>query len=1036
MNKIYSSPVRVCLCAGVLILAGIWSFFNLPVAMFPDSTRPMIYVNIPFGSLPREAFLNSYGKFIESEFRSIQTETCVTDEVRGSYKSNRVYYSLSFRWENSGDHCLREVNQILNSYKSKWTDEVRYNTYAYLDVMGSGFLHGSFHSETRDAQEIYQRIEPILQPRLSAISEANNPSVFNPMARQITIELLPLQMASFRLLPKDVFGRIRDHLVAYSGGVLNENGNKIAIEISSGLTGVRSLENILISGQKDRQILLKHIAKVRHEPIDQNRNILKINGSSSVSVFIQPRPGQNIKSMSEKVIHAVNETLASEECPDDIRFSLSINPAEFIDQSISNVMQEVWLCALIAVLVLFLFIGSFSGTLTALIEIPTSLILSFIVMKLTGVQINLISLGGLALSVGMNVDASIVVIDSIIRKFKAHEGARSFPELAALVSDAVKDVYIPVIVSTITSLIVFVPLLFTSDLTNAILGDLAKAVIYSHAISMFIALILVPTIRLYIAGTFGSFSEEHRIGWLSAALEALYRFYENSLFVFLRAKKIRYLSYLLTGIAMVFVISVLPGKLKREIIGKPDTPIVTANIHEKKNTAFHEMEESVARFERRVRERFPERIRFTFTNIYGPAGAFFAIHLKDKKEFQSTLEQLQEMTKEDLDISYHFDSFNPAELPVPNPPDWRFVFRGQNPDDVQAVQAAFRTTLLEEKTVDDVKEETSSPFDNRVLLTPYPEMWNLIRLSHPGLQERDLADIISLATQSVAVSQLIVNNRHLPIVARYPEQLISGKTQIAALPVPLGEQIVPLRALVEISTDRQPPELLRIDGQNMFKTEGYFTEKEKKKEREVSQALAAVLQSFKEKTLPDISDKVTVDSEDAKTELSKALDELHLALLLSVLLIFIILVVQFSSLLHALIIMLAIPFGIVGVFLSLFLFDSTLSLNSALGIILLVGITVANSIMLVEMILKLIHSGKDPESAIRETAKARIRPILMTSMTTILGMLPVAVGHGEGGKVLQPLGIAVCGGLWVSLIFTLYMIPALEYSYLKRKQKV
>jgi len=1034
MNKIYSSPIRVYLCFGVFLFLGIWSYLNIPVALFPNSSKPDIGVSIPFGSLPREAFLNTYGKFIESEFKSIQTQSCTLDKIEGSYETNRVHYRLMFKWEDEGETCLKEVNQILATYKSKWPEEVQHGSYAFLNAMGTGFLMGTFHSNKRDDKAIYDLIEPVLQPKLSAINEANNPSVFNPLAKQITIELQPLKMASFKLLPRDVFDRIREQLATYSSGVLNESGNNIAIEVSSDVTGIRDLEEILISKNKDRQIFLNHIAKVKVEPVSQQRMIIKLNGEASVAIFITPAPGKNIKKMSEKVLDAVRETLSSDEIPDDIKFSLSINPAEFIDQSIFNVTQEVWICSLIAVLVLFIFIGSFFGTLTALIEIPTSIILSFIIMKLTGVQINLISLGGLALSVGMNVDASIVVIDSIIKKFKEHSvQSRSYSEIVSVVTDAVKDVYIPIIVATITSLVVFIPLVFTSDLTNAILGDLAKAVIYSHGLSMFIALILVPTIRAHLAHRFSSFSEEHSIKFLDRALGRLYDLYAKSLGLFLHAKKTRYLSYLLIASLTVGMIVIIPPQLKREIIGKPNTSIVTGYLFASKNTHINEMEEVVRQFERRIDDRFSEKISFTFAQIIAPDAAMLVIHLKDKEQFRSMIESLQEMTKNDLDIHYNFDSFNPAELPIPNPPDWRVVFKGSNINETQIVQDYFRSALLEAETVDDVKEETSRVFDNKIVLKPYDEKWNLIRSSTSGVNHRDLADIVTLATEPVEIGRLVIDDRHLAIMAKYPDQLVSTRTDLASLPVPLGDQLIPLRSLADISSMKQPPELLRIDGQNVFRLEGRFSEKEKKKEDEITSAFAVLVDNFKKDILPKISSKVSVDVVDAKVELSKALDELLLTILISISLIFLVLVVQFSSIVHSFIVMLAIPFGILGVFVSLYVFGSTLSLNSALGIILLVGITVANSIMLVEMILKLTRLGMDPEKAIIETAKKRIRPILMTSLTTILGMLPIAIGHGEGGKVLQPLGIAVCGGLWVSLIFTLYIIPALEYSYLRRK---
>jgi multidrug efflux pump subunit AcrB len=345
----------------------------------------------------------------------------------------------------------------------------------------------------------------------------------------------------------------------------------------------------------------------------------------------------------------------------------------------------------------------------------------------------------------------------------------------------------------------------------------------------------------------------------------------------------------------------------------------------------------------------------------------------------------------------------------------------------QEVLAYFRSSLLESDLLDYVSGSAQKAFDNKIDLRLYDDVGK-----DPSLSPSDLAEVISLSSHALDLGNITINNYEVPIRARYPEQSLASKADITALPVPFAGSLVPLRALVEMKTSKQAPELVRINGENAFQLEGYFTEKEKLRESELMTSLARQVAEFKETTLDGLSKEVSLHLVDAKIELTTALRELSWAILISIVLIFLVLLLQFASVVHSLIIMLAIPFGILGVLISLFVFNSTLSLNSALGVILLVGITVANSIMLVEKFLRLLHAGLAPEQAILETARQRIRPILMTSLITILGMLPIALGYGEGGKVLQPLGIAICGGLWVSLVFTLYIIPALELAYVGR----
>ncbi len=1032
MEKIYGSPFRVYLLFALLLGVGILSYINMPVALFPNSTKPEIYVNVQYeGKWTRESFLNTHGKGIEYLLKAVQTKSCTSEKVIAHYGYGHVQYKIQFSWGDDGQLCLKEIEQIISSYKSRFPEEVQRATYVWLNNNGTGFFFANFHSETRSSKEIYEIIEPILQPKLSAIREANDPGVGEPVRTEITIELDPFRMASLKLLPRDVISKVQDRLRTYNGGSLDQEGHQISIELSSNIVDVESLSKILVSSDSKTNVFLSEIAQISLGPSTQNRQIIKVNGSTAVTLWEVPAPGKNIKDMSDKIIAAVKETMSTPGFPSDIQFNVAVNPSEFIDAAISNVMGEVWLCSLIAVLVLFFFIGSFVGTLTALIEIPMSIILSFILMKLTNVQLNLVSLGGLALSVGMNVDASIVVIDSIIKRFASQAGKVFNKELIIRqVADAVREVASPVIVSTITSLIVFIPLVFTSDLSYAILGDLAKAVIYSHGLSLFIAMILVPTVRIHIAQVTGSFAEHHSIAFIDRFLEGIYDGYCRTLEIFLQKNLLKKITYALVFVALLVVCWVIPPHLKREIIAKPESPIIFADITASTNVHMTQMEETVAKFERRVLDKVGSSIAFSESGTNSPTSAWVALHLHDKRKFKAILQDLQDMTKEDTDARYFYEPYNASELPIPNPPDWKVEFRGDDIVEQAGMKESFRLALLDSGIVQDVQEKKDGVFDNKLMLKLDEDKLDLLSASR--IQVSDLAQIVSLTSSPVFLGDLPLKPRIKKIYLKYPQNFSNSVEEIGALPVPIGDKVIPLRSLGEMKTSKEPSGYNRIDSETVFGLEGYLLEKEKASEREILSNFKNFVTDFIEK---NSTSKIRIEQVDAKVELTKALKELLLAISISIGLIFLVIFLQFSSVVHSLIIMLAIPFGILGVFLSLFIFNSTLSLNSGLGVILLVGITVANSIMLVEMIVRLVHKGVDIHDAIMQTARKRIRPIVMTSLTTILGMLPIALGHGDGGTVLQPLGISVCGGLWMSLIFTLYIIPSLELSYLKSLKK-
>ena len=1033
LHSIYAAPNRVYLCFFLLGILGIFCFQTLPISLFPNSARPQIGAEIPYGNLTRDGFLTTYGKEIENKLHAIQSKSCTADQVEAHYETKGVFYDIRFSWGNDGTACFKEVQQLIATFQSQWPPEIQRRTYTWQNSKGVGFFLASFNSEQRTEEGLFAALEPLLRPQLAAIREIDRIWINDPAAKQITLELAPAKMAAFKLRPKDILKKIQDAMTHYNTGEIKVGAYQISLEAGTPFADPKELGQLLIAKTPEKKIYLSEIANIKLEPATKERNLTTLNGASSVLLFVKPAPGKNIRDMSQKILTVIEKTLKANPQLSDIHFKVMVNPKDLIDESISNVLREVGICSLLAVLILFFFIGTFSGTLPALLEIPLSLLLSFILMKWVGVQINMISLGGLALSVGMNVDASIVVIDSILKRFASLKNTLlSKTVIVSAVAEAVQEVYLPVILSTVTSLIVFIPLSFTSDLTESILGDLAKAVIFSHGISLFIALLLVPCIRVHMALRFGIGSEHHSIHWIEYFLKKLYLGYEKSLEWVLERKFFQWSLYAASGVALIAVLTWIPPQLRREIIGVPETSIIEGQIQVFQSAQHVQVQSYIAKFERQIREVFSDKIAFTFANVYQKDRAWFWVGLKEKAQGAAMLEALQEMTKQTLDAKYEFYPFNPAELPLPHPPDWEVSFLGSKTEIIQSVQEDFRVALLDQGIFSNWQPDPPAAFDNMAQLIPISARWANIQTKFPDLSLSDLGQMVSLATDPIEILQFPFQDKQIPVMATYPPSTITSLADIESLPVPLDEKVIPFRALVQIKTEKAPSNLYRTNGEDTFKSGGSFSEEEKKQEKKIRHDFSRFLNEFK---ISHETSGVTITQEETQTEMHQALRELLLATSISIGLIFLVLYLQFASLIHTLIIMLAIPLGLLGVFPALYIFHSTLSVNSALGIILLIGITVANSIMLVEKILHLHQTGISPKTAILETAQKRIRPILMTSLITILGMLPIAIGAGDGGKILQPLGIAVCGGLWVSLLFTLYLVPTLEYAYLRRTRK-
>jgi HAE1 family hydrophobic/amphiphilic exporter-1 len=308
------------------------------------------------------------------------------------------------------------------------------------------------------------------------------------------------------------------------------------------------------------------------------------------------------------------------------------------------------------------------------------------------------------------------------------------------------------------------------------------------------------------------------------------------------------------------------------------------------------------------------------------------------------------------------------------------------------------------------------------------DQWSSIQAHGTSLGPSDVADLSRIATTGRKVGHLTINSRVTDVIMRYPNGLFQSAEDLGALPIGMRSKLIPLKAIANVEIEEVPPTRYRENERDVVLINGKNNEGSERKPNVSLHEAKKLVSDWK-----PTSQNVTATFEDAEKDLHEALKQLSIAVGLSVLLIFLTLLLQFGSLINAILVLVAIPLGFIGVLVSLFVFRSTLSLNSVLGVILLNGIAVANSIILVDFIKRLVDEGHSPEKAAEEAARKRLRPILITSLTTILGMLPVALGMGEGGKILQPLGIAVSGGLWVSMGLTLFIVPALQVRFLKWK---
>jgi multidrug efflux pump subunit AcrB len=626
-------------------------------------------------------------------------------------------------------------------------------------------------------------------------------------------------------------------------------------------------------------------------------------------------------------------------------------------------------------------------------------------------------------------------MENIFRHLDRVHGKLSPQERLTLIVTAVKEVRFPIIASTIASLVVFVPLAFTSDLSNAVLGDLAKTVVFSHGLSAFVALILVPTVRLQLLSYSGFMHTkppiERQILWLEKS-------YSRALGSFMARPRLQLFTYVALTASLIALLTTVLPKLPREIIGLPDTDWIVFGIDTEGNNSIAQMESFVEEEEAELLNKFGDKIQYTFTQLRDPNSVTILARLKDKSQMTEVWKAMEKAFPNTSFTNYYVTSWNPAEMPIPNPPHLRVVIRGGKINDRAETATAIRDLLQDKQVFPRFQSTPATGYEENIVFIPNREQWSLLEADRASFSIFDIADLARVATNGRNIGELYLNEVRTPIHLGYPKNRVKTPEDLGSLPIAIGESLVPLRALGSIELKEVPPLYYREDGKDLYVITGQHNKGDERKIKPSQKEAERLIEEWKSSEARrgiKMEQAPTVLIEDAAKDMNEAIHQLSIAMLLSILLIFLTMVIQFGSIANAALVLVSVPLAIIGVLLSLFIFNSTLSLNSVLGIILVNGLAVANSIILVDFLKRLVESGKSPREAALEAAESRLRPILITSLTTLLGMLPIALGHGEGGRILQPLGIAVSGGLWVSMGLTLFVVPALQVAYLELRQK-
>ncbi len=1001
--------VAISMLAVTLVLFGLIALKDLKVNLLPDLSYPTLTVRTEYrGAAPEE---------IETLLtRPVEEAVGVVKNVLSVKSVSRAGQSdviLEFAWGTDMDRAGLDVREKLEVLQLPLEASrpllLRFNP-ATDPIMRFGLT--SSVSDEASLKALRRFAEEEIKKLIEPVEGVAAVKISGGLEDEIQIEIDQRKMAQLNLSLEELSSRLAAENVNVSAGRLEEGTQRYLVRTINQFATVEEFGDLILKPGTTRPIYLRDFARVR-AGFSEREAIIRMNGQEAVEVAIYKEGDANTVSVAKGIKIRVQEL--SEELPKNMEIETVDDQSIFIDRAISEVIKAALLGGLLAILVIFVFLRNFWFTLTIALSIPVSIIATFFLMGQAGISLNIMSLGGIALATGLLVDNAIVVLENISRHRTAGEG---------LVSAAIKgasEVGGAVIAATLTTIAVFLPLAFVEGIAGQLFRDQALTVTFALAISLGVAVTLIPMMAS-VRGqqSMGATGISKRVGlWFASVYEYLldhalsHRFL--TLFV---ATVLLFLSVLLlqrTGTELVPQLE--QGRFNITLEAAPGTPLEETDRIEGELQQMAAADPSV-------------------NYVYGVAGSGNRIDANPTESGENIARMLVVMKPEagmddqqrvigNLrtrvgDIAGLDANFSSPELLSFDKP-LEIEIQGYDLDSLRLASDEVLRRLRKSRSFADVESS---------LERGHPEIqiyFDQERAAALGLTVKQLSDQVVGKIRGRVATRFSWRDRKIDVLVRVSEaerQSIAAVRQLIINPE--SEFPVPLSSVAEIRVAEGPAEIRRGDQERMALIQANLAD------GDLGSAVLEVESLLADMKLPY---GLTMFIKGQSEEMAASFKSLLFALGLAVILVYLVMASQFESLVHPFVILFSIPLAAVGVALALWLTDTRLSVIVFIGLIMLAGIVVNNAIVLLDLINQLRERGMERIAAIKEGAKLRLRPIMMTTLTTVLGLLPMALGIGQGAEMRTPMAITVIGGLLTSTLLTLLVVPVM-YSLLDRRRDV
>ena len=1025
-NTAVNKPISTLMVFLAVMVLGIASYIQLPVDQYPKMDPPYITVMATYPGANAADIEENVAKILEDQLNSVDD----LKEMTSTSYDNLAVVSLEFEWEVNLDEASNDVRDAVDKAMNNLPDDIDRPTIMRFNTSMMPIL---IYAIT--AEESYPGIDKILDDklitRLNRVDGVASVIVAGAPERVVYVDLDPNKLDAYNLTLEQIGSKILAENKDISSGNVKMGDMDYTLRVEGEFEESDQIKNIVLGTQNNKIIYLRDVANVR----DTLKDITleqSINRGRGGVLMVTKQTDANAVAVAKQAKKEIEQTL--KELPTDIKFQIISDNSDFIVKSINNLQDSLMYALIFVVLVVFLFLGRWRATFIIALTIPISLIVAFIYLFATGESLNIISLSSLSIAIGMVVDDAIVVLENVTK----HIDRGSRPREAA--KYGTNEVWLSVIVTTLVTVAVFFPLTLVSGMTGILFKQLGWIVCITVCTSTVTAISLTPMLcsQLMKIQEKTDSKKFSFYNFVSRMLEKLDNVYERLIRWVLVHKSVTIVSMFALFFASLF----LAKLIKTDFMPQNDQNYM--NVYAKMQSGQRvEVTKKVALdIDSVIRNSIPE---ITLINLsYGSEEeASFAsmmnstgnnilnmrlrtVDIKDRKRSVFEIaDQVRGILKQFPDIlQYTVTTSSGGSM-------------GGNTVDVEIMGHDFNTTTnlahqiaTEARSIpgaEDIKiSRDEDKSELRVVLDQN-------KLARHGLTTSEVGSYLRNRIYGYRNSKYKENGEEYDIIVRFDEKYRSTLSEIENIIIVDGKgEKVRLQELGTIEEFFSPPNIERKSKQRILKVS--ITPAAGVALGDIAEAAQTLINN-----LEDVPQDVSLYIGGSYEDQQESFSSLIMLLLLSLMLVYIVMAAQFESFKMPFIIMLAIPFAFTGVILALLITNTTLSIVAALGAVMLVGIVTKNGIVLIDFINLMRERGIRLYDAIAQACRSRLRPVLMTSLTTILGMVPMALSVGEGSETWRPMGIAVIGGMIFSTIITMLIVPAvyaaMDKSGSRDKQK-